>query len=278
MSVQVKLQDKKDLDRKGVVHTSQTRPGDNLPTFRAVQLEFSAYIRNPEVNPPPADIEPRRMQVYADLFYNNIKSFLDGAFPVSRRLLGEQRWRELAREFVHQHGSESPYFLQISEEFLTFLHTRSLEGLPKFLLELCHYEWVELALDVAQAEPVTPYDAQGQLLGKVVLNPLVRPLVYHFPVHTIGPEHQPDQAPTDPTYLLVYRNVDLQVRFMESNPMTHRVLALLESGETGQNALLKLAQELSDSGLDIPRDRLQTQGLQMLERLRDKGIVLGEQV
>ena len=135
-----------------------------------------------------------------------------------------------------------------------------------------------MALDVAVTEPVAPYDAQGQLLGSLVLNPLVRALVYEFPVHTIGPQHQPEQAPVEPTYLLVYRNADLEVRFMESNAMTHRLLALLQEGETGQGALHRLAEELSVSGSNISADQLQTQGVQMLTHLRDKTIVLGEQV
>ena len=51
------------------------------------------------------------------------------------------------RKFVHRHPSESPYFLEISQEFLTFLSEqvhRVTSSLPEFLLELAHYEWVEL--------------------------------------------------------------------------------------------------------------------------------------
>ena len=153
-------------------------PGSNLPDFRSVQLDFAAHIRNPEVNPRPSDVEARRMKVYVDLFFNNIRSFIDGTFPVCASVLGESRWLDLIRGFVEVHASETPYFLQISEEFLTYLHDRGLRDLPPFLLELAHYEWVELALDVAQ-ESVEPqsYDPSGELLGGLVLNPVVRPLV-----------------------------------------------------------------------------------------------------
>ena len=116
--------------------------GRNLPDFKALQLDFAAHIRNPEKNPAPGDIEARRMKIYVDLFFNNIKSFLDSAFPVAAEVVGAARWREIVRDFVHHHPSESPFFLQISEEFLTFLHGQNYADLPGFLLELCHYEWV----------------------------------------------------------------------------------------------------------------------------------------
>ncbi|HKX55116.1 MAG TPA: putative DNA-binding domain-containing protein, partial [Xanthomonadales bacterium] len=35
-------------------------------------MAFAAHIRNPAVAPAPADVEDRRMQIYRDLFFNNI--------------------------------------------------------------------------------------------------------------------------------------------------------------------------------------------------------------
>ena len=35
------------------------------------------------------------MAIYRDLFFNNVASLLAGTFPVLRRLLGEDEWREL---------------------------------------------------------------------------------------------------------------------------------------------------------------------------------------
>lgn len=36
--------------------------------FKAKQAEFSAYIRNPTTNPRPTDVDPKRMQMYRELF------------------------------------------------------------------------------------------------------------------------------------------------------------------------------------------------------------------
>ena len=254
------------------------RAGSNLPEFRSVQLDFAGHIRNPETNPIPAGIEPRRMKIYAELFYNNIKSFLDSAFPIARQIVGEVGWHRLAREFLHLHGSESPYFLQISEEFLTFLYARGLDGLPPFLLELCHYEWVELSLDVAVEDAQSDsFDAQGALSGMLVCSPLVRALAYSYPVHKIGIDHQPAVEPELPTYLIVYRNTQLEVRFVESNPVTHRLLELLADYPV-EVALSQIRQELAAAGRDVSSEEMERQGIQTLTHLRSLGIILGPEL
>jgi hypothetical protein len=259
-----------------------SKPGSNLPEFRAVQLDFAAHIRNPEENPGPTDVEPRRMKIYADLFFSNVKSFLDSTFPISRDIVGEEAWRKLAREFLHLHHSESPYFLQVSEEFLTFLHQRGLHGLPPFLLELCHYEWVELALDVAveEADPES-YVAQGDLSGAVMVSPLARALVYAYPVHEIGVQNQPESPADNPVYLIVYRNAELKVRFIESNPLTHRLIELLRtqtSTQTASTAFDTLRVELAEAGRTVNAEQITLQGVKILKHLHGLGVILGERI
>ena len=112
----------------------------NFPGFFDTQLAFAAHIRHRELNPCPCDVEPRRMQIYADLVFNNIDNFLSNTFPISRSCIGDVRWHELVRAFVHKHDSETPLFLEISEEFLSFIERTGLADLPEFFLELCHYE------------------------------------------------------------------------------------------------------------------------------------------
>ncbi len=251
--------------------------GLNLPAFRSVQLDFAAHIRNPDVYPRPEDVEPRRMQIYLDLFFNNIRNFLDSAFPVSREILGRERWLELVREFVHRHPSESPYFAQISEEFLTYLSNRGLEDLPEYLLELSHYEWVELNLDIAPNVPVPSYQEQIVLNKRLVLMPAHRLLVYEFPVHEIGPGREPaseDAGTRMLTYLVVYRGKNEEVRFVESNPVTHRLLGL--AGDMNlEDALARIHAELVEGGRVIDDAALREQAMQALGRLQNHGLVVG---
>jgi hypothetical protein len=248
--------------------------GSNLPRFRSVQLEFAAHIRSPEEIDCPHDVPPRRMQIHLDLVFNNIESFLASAFPIAKMLLGQETWLALVRQFVHRHASESPYFLQISEEFLTFLSDYDSTELPDFMLELCHYEWVELSLDVAQEVAYPSYDPHGDSMGRQLVSATARALTYAYPVHQIGPDNQPDAVPSEPTYLIVYRGTDLVVRFMLSNVMTHRLLALMRE-MPASGAISCLTDELNLSGRSIPLSKVRSQASTIIEKFRNSGIVLG---
>ncbi len=261
-----------------------SRRGSNLPGFRETQIEFSAHIRNPDSNPRPVDVEPRRMQIYLDLFYNNIEGFLANGFPIAKQVLGHDAWHELAREFVHLHPSESPYFLEVSQEFLTFLSTRDAGRVADFLLELCHYEWVELALSVSDiAMPDEEIDPSGDLLSqRIVVSPLIWPLAYRYPVHEIGPQYQPADPPEQPTHLVVYRRDDDKVKFLLGNAVTLRLIEILggvplgtqcdESGRiTGEEALTRICSELSDVESSVVYEK----GVATLTQLRKAQILLG---
>ena len=70
-------------------------------------------------------------------------------------------------------------------------------GDPPWLAELAHYEWVELALQIAERRRLPPHDPDGDLLdGVPVLSPLAWPLAYRWPVHRIGPDSSPSAPPT----------------------------------------------------------------------------------
>jgi hypothetical protein len=254
---------------------ARSRRGDNLPAYRAVQFRFSAHVRDPSANPPPPDVEPRRMRVYVDLVYNNIERFLANTFRVARTLLDDVAWHALVRDFVKRHVSSSPYFHEIPLEFVHFLqHERQLASDPPFLLELAHYEWVELALDIDTREiPTADVDATGDvLMGIPVVSPLAWSLAYRYPVHRIAPGRTPDSVPDEPTFLVVYRGRDDRVHFLEGNRVTARLLTLLAGAElSGTRALEQIAEELS--GYD--RNAVLDGGRETLERLRDCAIIAG---
>lgn len=201
-----------------------------MKSFQETQLAFARHLRAPDRYPAPAEMDDKRMGIYRELIYNNIESFIANVFPVLRSLLSDGHWHSIVRDFIHRHRCHTPYFLEISEEFLQYLlQERGLcDGDPAFLLELAHYEWIELALDVNEASiPAVSAYPEMPLLSKPRVSPLAMCLNYHYPVHKISPRHQP-LAP-EPTQLVVYRNREDKVRFMAANAMTLRLLYLLQT-------------------------------------------------
>lgn len=247
------------------------------PDFIRAQREFAAHLRDPERHAAPADVEDRRLAVYRELFFNNIDSFLSNGFPVLHSLLPAQRWQRLVRDFFRDHASSSPYFVEIPQEFVSWLAESFTpeEGDPPFMLELAHYEWMELVLDVSREEiPATGFNPGGDLLqGSPMISPLSCVLSYHYPVHLIGESFQPREPLEQPVWLLVYRDRADRVQFMEINAVTARLLELLRADEmqTGEAALERIAGELS--GAD--REQVLRFGADTLRRLRERDIVLG---
>ena len=246
-------------------------------SFQDTQFAFAAHLRNPQQNPAPTDIEDRRMGIYRELIYNNIENFIATGFPVLKTLYSETDWHAMVRDFVNRHQSQTPYFLEISQEFLRYLQEeRELQPCdPPFLLELAHYEWVELALDVSpEALPSAEDISDSDLLQRhPVVSPLAWRLSYQYPVHELGPENQPQQPPEQPTFLVVYRNRHDRVRFMEANGVTVRLLQLLEddSSLSGQQALSQIAEELQHPN----PEQVVSSGGQLLRKLADLSIICG---
>lgn len=257
------------------MHSAHALP--ELPRFMQRQFEFTAHLRDPEHIAAPTDVAAERMAVYRELIYNNVEDFLANAFPVLRRISSEGYWHGLVRDFFVRHRATTPFFPQLPREFLRYLEqvrTPSRDDYP-FLLELAHYEWAELALSISDEQiDDSDLDPHGNLLqGVPVLSPLVWHCRYRFPVHHIGPDYLPEQAPDTPTQLVVYRDRNDEVGFLELNPVTSQLLQRLQeqADASGEQLLQQLAEEIRHPN---PATVIAA-GLQVLEDLRQRDVVLG---
>ena len=246
--------------------------------FQDLQVAFAAHIRDPEGTPPPPGIEDRRMAVYRSLFFNNLRSLLSNMFPVLKKLHSPGAWSAIIRQFMRQHRAATPYFMQLPREFLEFLQTgyaMQEQDFP-FLLELAHYEYVELALSIADAgNDLQGVDQDGDLLDNIpVKSDLAWAFAYQYPVHRISPKFVPDVPGDAPTYLAVYRGRDDKVNFLELNPMTAGLLDAIDNNPqdlNGRSLLKALAQR---SGYP-DADALIAHGAAALEEMRRLEILTG---
>lgn len=253
-------------------------PVANRPEGLAkMQTAFASHIRNPDAFDAPGDIEDRRMKIYRDLFFNNIQSLLSSNFPVLRTLYDTEDWQRLVREFYSEHRCQTPLFPEVAKEFLRYLQEgrEHREGDPAFLLELAHYEWVELALSLDERD-LEDCDAnpRGDVLeGIPVLSPLAWALSYRFPVHLLKPEFQPTEPPDEPSHILVYRNRSGAVKFIKLNLVSRTLIDLLKDNReaTGLEVLNQIADQLNHSD----PDRVIAAGRSLLLELKQKEILLG---
>ena len=247
------------------------------PEFQQKQYAFAAHIRDPENNPAPSGVEDRRMAIYRELFFNNLHNLIGSTFPVIKKLHKPVKFRSLIRAFMVQHEAQTPYFLEIPQEFLAFLQDEyelQADDFP-FLIELAHYEWVELALSVSEdVNDTTKVDPDGDLLeGIPVRSVLAWTYAYQYPVHRISKDYQPTEPGEALTFLVVCRKANDDMDFLELNPVTARLLELIEANEqdTGRELLLKLADEINYPDVEA----LLQHGAEAMQQMRQVEIIIG---
>lgn len=189
-----------------------------MSDYKAIQQQFTDVIRANEAQSFDG-IEDRRIAVYRELFFNNVEGFISGTFPVLKECLDEITWQQMVRQFFQQYQAETPYFLEISEEFLAFLNEGPIEALelPDYTYSLAHWEWMELFADSYQAQTtpkLEPINLESDILTTVECAWLQ---AYEFPVHKIEAGVNVEKQPA---FLLVYRDVSDSVQFIELNPLS----------------------------------------------------------
>ncbi|MDJ0813515.1 MAG: putative DNA-binding domain-containing protein [Woeseiaceae bacterium] len=252
-----------------------------VPDFKQKLYDFAGHIRDPENVPAPNGIEDRRMAIYRELFFNNIRNLLANMFPVIRKLHDDEKWHAIIRQFMQHHRAETPYFLQLPQEFLAFLqdsYELQDDDYP-FLLELAHYEYVELALSISEeSNNLEGVDPEGDLLQQVpVRSALAWVYAYQYPVHRIKKDYTPKAPAEQPVFIAVFRRSDDSVGFLELNPVTARLLEAIDDNveqRTGDALLRALAVEIDYADVD----GLVQHGAAALEEMRQLEILTGTRV
>lgn len=216
----------------------------HLSKHLSVQRLLAKHIRDPKT--ANGQFDARRLSVYQELFFNNVEGFLSNSFPVLKSLFDSASWQNLARRFFIEHSCESPHFIEISEEFLQFL-SQTPEALPKpWMLELAHYEWVELAASISDVLTEKQREEGIELISSLhsgstraeallsdwtlVLPQHCFPLAYNYPVHTVSSNNQ--SVAQQATFLIVYQIEEFEIKFLQSDALTVHWLSSLQTVES----------------------------------------------
>lgn len=86
-------------------------------TFQQTQHDFCDWLRDPNsAESVPFALD--RMQVWRELLFNNVCSFINLVYPVAQSLLsGEQQWQQLLTDFFRESQNQSPFYNDISLQF-----------------------------------------------------------------------------------------------------------------------------------------------------------------
>lgn len=213
-----------------------------MDDFKAVQRNFTQDIRDPKRRSISDKEAQRRMEIYQALFFNNINQFLCNGFPVLHQTLSEKQWQALARDFFIFHPASSPYFCNISKEFIDFLaqHPAVLEKLPDWVPELAHYEWLELDLSIRQEDISDKVWDEEELPALFCCSALASLVSYQYEVHRIGPDYQPVRGEGQVYYYVVYRNAAHEVRFLQVNEVTAFLIQNVDHKQSFNELLVRM--------------------------------------
>jgi uncharacterized protein len=243
-----------------------------MSKLKDYQMIFTRHIRDPEKSLPPDGISERGMAVYTEIVFNNIESSVSVCFPVLKNLLGDESWLKLVREFFIYQPCATPIFREIPEAFLAYINRIS--DFPLYAKNLAHYEWIELYLTYAE-ETIdwSQIDTEANLLdGRLAFVPAMALLCYDYPVHQISSESIPVSPLEIPLNLLVFRDAEDVVKFVELNQMTATLVKNLKDGQlTARQALIGIASVMEFDDVDAIVDF----GFEVLQDLKSQGAILG---
>lgn len=225
-----------------------------LSPLHAFQQALGLHLRDPRRAPRPEGLPARRVGIYNELVFSNLEGLLRPCFPVTRAVLGT-RWPRLVRQFCREGHCETPLFREVPGEFVQWLLATPDTDvpLPPWLRELVHHEWSELAVETAPVDDGLGWasaghcDDHGRFDDVLHVNPALMNLHYRWPVHRIGRAYRP-RKPQD-TFMLVYRDREENVRFVQLNAVSSRLLQLASDGHlSARQASEAVAAELGQPG------------------------------
>ncbi|WP_333713990.1 HvfC/BufC N-terminal domain-containing protein [Yoonia sp.] len=158
--------------------------------FRTAMLDAAVALPAGIVNPDGAPAS-KRFDVYRNNVAVGLSDALETAFPVTRKLLGDEFFRAMAGVFLRTHPPKSPLMMFYGEAMPQFLRrfgpTRTLGYLPDVAkLELA----LRQAYHAADADPVQPealaaIAPDALMETRLRLAPAVRTITSDFPIHAI---------------------------------------------------------------------------------------------
>jgi hypothetical protein len=164
---------------------------------------------------------PPSMAVYRGNVHGNWTGALAGAYPVVRRIVGEDYFDALARRYARAHPSASGDLNDYGAAFALFLaQDADLQDLP-YLADVARLEW--LAHRAYYAADPAPFDPARAAEAR--LAPACSLLTAEWPVAAIWNAHQPSGEP---------RSVDLRSgaeRALVCRPRWHAQVLALGAGD-----------------------------------------------
>ncbi len=227
---------------------------------RRYRQAFFSALTDPAADACPPGVDrryARRFRVYRNNVHGSLSTALGDAFPVVRRLVGEDFFNAMAREFIRSESVRAPSLALYGDEFAAFIQRFEPARSVVYLADVARLEYARLqALHSADAHALDGAELTRngvELLSAILQpHPALRIVDSAHPVYTIWLANQQGQGEslitagseqvllTRPRYTVRMQLLDLPAQ---------RFTSLLIKGFCIQDAYAQAAAEAGDFDL-----------------------------
>jgi hypothetical protein len=169
-----------------------------VASLREMQGAFAAALRDPSV--ACAVLPTENLSIYRNNSSVSFRVALEGSYPVVRRRVGDDYFRQLTAQYRERFPSRSGDLHWIGQDFPAFLldHLRGTEY--AWLADLARLEWARSQASIARVEPPMPADVLGKFapdqLEHLVfeLQPSLQLVASDFPIFSVWLANQAENA------------------------------------------------------------------------------------
>lgn len=255
-------------------------PPLDLEDAQAVRAQLGRYALSSEDRAALEGGELRRLAIYRELVRARLKEAIELQAPRSVALLGE-RFEAWFSSFLADRGPQTQYLRDVAGEFLDYVAPRWQHepSIPAYLIELARHEALEF--EIAALPPsrqatraASAMGAELSLEAGLEFCEAARLVRYDYAVQRWLNDAEglaASEPERTPTALLVYRDPEHEVRFLELTPLAASIIERLYEG-------LALGPALT-SALSRHQTALEPEVLEqcaeLLADLSERGVILG---
>jgi hypothetical protein len=239
--------------------------------------EVRAWLERHGVSARDADAIVARgaakLGIYRRLLRGNLFEAVEIAIPRVVARLGDV-FREYFDRYLAAHGPRSRYLRHVTTELLDFCEPLwpSDPRVPSYMMDLARHENVQIEVASMLARPLEAEPGELDLERPLRFIEAVRLMRYDHAVHRLSDSLEDRTQPAaEPTALLVYRNPEHEVRYLELTPLAAAILERLLIGEALGAAITRSCAELGTTP-----DAAVLEGCsRLLADLAERGALLG---
>jgi len=222
-----------------------------VASLRDLQASFAAALREDSAE---CAVTPREnLSIYRNNAAINFRTALGLSYPVLRRRVGDDYFRQLAVQYRERHPSRSGDLHWVGRDFAAFL-AEHLQGTEyAWLADLARLEWsreqaaVAVTHTTVGAEVLSRFAPEQLEQLKFSLQPSLRLHASDFPIFTIWAANQVDNAPpVDQSLAGECGMVRARADGVEVRPLAPAVFSYLSALSAGA----PLGEAVSVAGLD----------------------------